>query len=243
MKKCLPFLLLLFVPSIVFTQASTVRINEFLASNTMTNTDSSGSYDDWFELYNGGTTSIDLTGWYFTDDPLDMTRYQVPAGFGTNLAAGAFLLIWCDDDSAQGPLHANFKLSASGEFIGISSPDLTVIDSVTFGPQTSDVSFGRTPDGGSTWVTFSAPTPAATNLPVSVLPAQNTLSALRAYPNPVTTGQVFFSEPVTGTLCDLTGRCILHLDQQLTADLTQLPAGVYSIHTAGGQGMRIVVGQ
>lgn len=32
-----------------------------------------------------------------------------------------------------------------------------------FGPQTADVSYGRTPDGGAVWKLLSAPTPGAAN--------------------------------------------------------------------------------
>ncbi|MDN5354963.1 MAG: hypothetical protein PWQ09_1719, partial [Candidatus Cloacimonadota bacterium] len=39
----------------------------------------------------------------------------------------------------------------------------TIIDSLTFGEQTSDVSYGRLPDGSDTWQFFDVPTPGESN--------------------------------------------------------------------------------
>ena len=57
----------------------------------------------------------------------------------STISPGGFLLIWCDDDESQGPLHTNFKLSIDGEEIKLLKSDgVTVIDSISFGPQTID---------------------------------------------------------------------------------------------------------
>jgi hypothetical protein len=61
--------------------------------------------------------------------------------------------VWADNDVLQngsnGDLHVNFKLSQSGEAIGLFAPDGSIIDTITFGPQKPDVSQGRYPDGNS----------------------------------------------------------------------------------------------
>ena len=41
---------------------------------------------------------------------------------------------------------------------------VTVLDSLTFGPQTTDISFGRIPDGCDIWIIMSNPTPGASNV-------------------------------------------------------------------------------
>lgn len=68
----------------------------------------------------------------------------------------------CDNDTSQGILHANFKLSASGEQLGIFSPSRKIIDTLTYGVQKSDTSYGRFPDGSVNWK-FMLPTPGAKN--------------------------------------------------------------------------------
>ncbi len=76
------------------------------------------------------------------------------------------MLIWCDEDPQDGPLHASFKLSGGGEEIVLFADDAHAnvpIDWITFGPQTPDISYGRKPDGAATWITFATPTPGRSN--------------------------------------------------------------------------------
>jgi hypothetical protein len=80
------------------------------------------------------------------------------------LAPGEHVLIWADDDPEQGPFHAGFKLSRLGEDVGLFDRDgRTLIDSVSFGPQRTDVSYGRSIDGGGLWQLCENPSPGAAN--------------------------------------------------------------------------------
>jgi spore coat protein CotH len=145
-------------------QAPPLFINEFLADNDSVNVDEQGEYEDWIELYNAGDSPLDVGGMYLSDDLGDPTQWRLPDG--TTIPAGGFLLVWADDDEADGPLHANFKLGKDGEEIGLFDQRGTasaLVDSVVFGPQETDVSTGRLPDGGETWTTFATPTPGQSN--------------------------------------------------------------------------------
>jgi hypothetical protein len=55
----------------------------------------------------------------------------------------------------------------AGEPVSLASPDfadgVTLIDSLAFGPQTPDVSYGRYPDGGEALRFFAVPTPGRPN--------------------------------------------------------------------------------
>ncbi len=140
-------------------------INEFMAVNdtTIQDPEEVGAYDDWIELYNPGSEPIDLGGMYLTDDLTDATQWQFTAG--TTIAAGGYLIIWADNDDEQGPTHASFKLSSSGEQIGLYHIDgATLIDSVEFGTQTADVSAGRSPNGSGEFVSMPTPTPGTANI-------------------------------------------------------------------------------
>jgi len=80
------------------------------------------------------------------------------------LAPGGHALFWADDDIEQGPFHAGFKLNRSGEDIGLFDSDRqTLIDSVSFGPQQEDISYGRSVDGGDLWKFLENPSPGAAN--------------------------------------------------------------------------------
>jgi hypothetical protein len=147
----------------------TVFINEWMASNTRTIADlSSGTpkYNDWFELYNPATNAVSISGYFLTDILSDKFQYQIPAGY--SIPAGGHLLVWADGSPGQNStnsadLHVNFQLSKSGEAIGLFAVDGTQIDAVTFGPQTSDVSEGRCPEGTTNTITMPVPTPRAAN--------------------------------------------------------------------------------
>ncbi|NRA95307.1 MAG: CotH kinase family protein [Planctomycetes bacterium] len=147
------------------TPANTVKVNEFIAKNDAGITDEAGEFEDWVELVNVTAGAIDVSSMYLTDDLTNLTKWQIPAG--NVLSSGDTLLIWCDEDGSDGPLHASFKLSSSGEEIAVVDTDgTTVLDHVTFGAQAGDISTGRLFDGVDPQVTFSTPTPDALNAPV-----------------------------------------------------------------------------
>jgi hypothetical protein len=169
-KIHLPLLILMWTTySISSANAANVPlvINEFMASNNTTIQDPQGQYADWIEIYNYGSNSVNIGGMYLTDNLSAPTKWQIPARNSaiTTIPAGGYLLIWADNDTADGGLHANFKLDAAGEQIGLIDIDgTTLIDSVTFGEQTGDISYGRYPDGSDYWQAFGVPSPGEQNI-------------------------------------------------------------------------------
>ncbi len=145
--------------------AQPVFINEFLASNTDGLTDETGQHDDWVELYNASADPIDLGGMYLTDNLTQPTKWQIPNtnSVATTLQPSGFLLIWLDGEPVQGVLHANFKLSAGGEELGLFTQGGSQMDVLSFGPQSANVSYGRNTDGGAEFQFFTAPTPLISN--------------------------------------------------------------------------------
>jgi len=142
-------------------------INEFMASNVSCFEDPEGQCDDWIEIYNYGIYAVDIGGMYLTDNLSNPYKWQIPADDPTltNIGPGEYLLIWADGDISDAGLHANFKLSAAGEEIGLFKSDgITLLDSVIFDEQTSDISYGRYPDGSDNWRFFGSPSPAAENI-------------------------------------------------------------------------------
>lgn len=141
-------------------------INEFMASNDKTIRDPQGHYDDWIEIYNSGTGSIDIGGMYLTDHLDEPLKWRIPENNPalTTIPAGGYLLIWADEDSTDYGLHANFKLNADGEEIGLFDKDgVTLIDSINFPEQTTDISYGRDPEANGQKRFFAIPTPGAEN--------------------------------------------------------------------------------
>jgi len=144
-----------------------VFVNEWMADNVRTLADpADGDFEDWFEIYNPGDTTADLSGFYLGTALTNKTKFLIPGGY--TVPAHGHLLVWADNETAQNAtnqvdLHANFKLSRSGEGLGIFAADGTVVDFVSFGAQTTDLSEGHFPDGSATAFPLTTPTPRAAN--------------------------------------------------------------------------------
>lgn len=139
-------------------------INEIMADNEDTYPDPQepGVYEDWIEIFNPGTTAVDMSGMYITDNLNNKTKWKVPNG--VTVPARGYLVFIADGETTQGNLHTSWSLSADGEAVGIFAADgTTLIDSYTFGIQQGDVSVGRVTDGDSAWSIFQPATPGAAN--------------------------------------------------------------------------------
>ena len=164
--------------------ASTPYISEFMASNSRTNgpgsiLDENGEAHDWIEVYNPSALTVNLDGWSLTDNANNLTKWKFPA---TNLPSGGFLVVFASGYNRRIPgarLHANFSLSAGGEYLALVKPDGVSIASQfspVFPQQVSDVSYGFAQAGSppeysvSPAVYFTAPTPGAANPGGSAVP-------------------------------------------------------------------------
>jgi spore coat protein CotH len=143
---------------------TSVVINEFMASNSGTLADPQGQFDDWIELRNLTGSTVNLTGLYLTDNAANPRKWQFPSG--TTIPANGYLLVWADDNTLDSPgLHASFKLAAAGEEILLIDTDANnnqVLDSITFGAQATDISYGRTAVNPDVWGAM-LPTPMTAN--------------------------------------------------------------------------------
>ena len=90
-------------------------INELMAANDNAVADNNGEFDDWIELHNKSNNTIDISGYYITDDQFNLTKHQIPQG--TTITPNAYYVMWADEDGSQGSDHINFKLDADGEQI------------------------------------------------------------------------------------------------------------------------------
>ncbi|MHC4119794.1 MAG: chitobiase/beta-hexosaminidase C-terminal domain-containing protein, partial [Planctomycetota bacterium] len=143
-----------------------LTINEVMASNRESVRDPQGQYDDWIEIYNSGPHRLNVGGMYLTDNLDDPTMWRIPTDnpAATMIPPRDYLLIWADDDVGDAGLHANFKLNADGEQVALFASDgQTLIHSLEFGDQTSDMSFGSYPDGAGNARFLANVTPAAKN--------------------------------------------------------------------------------
>ena len=146
----------------VFTTAVTahVYINELMASNGSSSIDTaSGTFPDWIEIHNDSTLDVEIGNYFLSDKPDNPAKWRIPVN--TIIPAGGYVVIWADGSNTA--LHTNFSLSADGECIVLVRPDLLLADSITFGPQVADRSYGRNPAQPDFWSYFDFPTPGAPN--------------------------------------------------------------------------------
>lgn len=121
-------------------------ITEFQASNSSTLADEDGDTSDWIEIFNPDATAYDLSGCYLTDDVGFPNKWQIPAG--TVLTPSSFLVVFASDKNravAGSELHANFKISSAGEYLGLVAADgVTVLSEYVapYPPQFEDASYG-----------------------------------------------------------------------------------------------------
>ena len=80
-----------------------IVINEFLAINNTINTDEFSEYDDWLELYNNSSDTINLNNHYLSDDPDNLTKWKF-SNDDILIAPDNYLVIWWDKPDAQGAL-------------------------------------------------------------------------------------------------------------------------------------------
>jgi len=221
-----------------------VAINELMASNAETMTDNAGEYEDWIELYNKTGETVDLSGYHLTDDPTNLTKWTLPQG--TVLLGGGYFIIWADEDEDQGSNHCNFKLSASAEQLLLLDASLNLIDSVSWGAQTTDRSYARVPNGVGNFV-IQGPTFNASNETVvaGAGNAQSRDGVMVLAPNPAH-GQVRVTmqttEPQQIVVMNALGQEVYNgtVEQSVTLDLAGWAAGLYIVR-CGSRVAQLVV--
>ncbi len=222
-----------------------VVINELMASNATTVADPSGQYDDWFELYNLSNQTVDLSGYFLSDKADNPTKYRIPSG--VSIEPSGYLIFWADENGSQGPTHCNFKLGAEGELITLYRPDTTLMDSVQFGQQLTDMSYARVPNGTGSFIIQPATFNASNNL-TSTEETAPLQPLLRLFPNPAVDRVNIHLNRLSAVdlplhVFDMSGRRVhseIPEGTQLELDIQGWPAGMYWVRY-GSTVQRLIV--
>ncbi|NLE36196.1 MAG: T9SS type A sorting domain-containing protein [Bacteroidales bacterium] len=218
-------------------QTPELFINEFMADNETTVADEHGNYSDWIELYNGDDEPVDLGNLCLTDNFNDPLKWRMPSVI---LPAGGFTVFWADGTPGLGEKHAPFKLDREGEEIGIYTLNRVVVDTVSFGPQSEDVSMGRKSDGADLIIFIPVATPGRTNSSTPV----NTISEERPlilYPNPVSGEAIRLSEATDCSVFSSSGVLIFSGRAVTEVDVSSFPDGMYILVAGDGRTVRFVI--
>lgn len=140
-----------------------LQISELLAVNDSVNPDESGEYDDWFEIHNAGSENVNLGGMYVSNSMGSSKSFKLPQ---VNLAPDEYIIFWADDETEQGVLHVNFKLSSRGEAVALFETvdhGNVLIHGWKYGIMSSNVSMGFNPENGTAPEYLTSPSPGASN--------------------------------------------------------------------------------
>lgn len=119
-------------------------ITEFMAENDNTLADEDGDFSDWVEIFNGGTNTVNLNGWHLTDSQ-GRPGWRFPA---TNLPPNSFMVVYAsgkDRREPGAPLHTDFKLNDTGDYLALLKTDGTTVQSSyspTYPLQVPGISYG-----------------------------------------------------------------------------------------------------
>ena len=159
------FLTALVLATSVASPVSTVHaqliINELMQSNIDCVMDDINEFpDSWVELYNSGTTAVNLNSFSISDENDPKTAWTLPS---KTINPGAHILVYCDKEEIG--FHTPFRLeSGKGGAVYLFSNG-TLIDQVEGLKKqpAPNIAYGRKTDGSDSWGYMAKPTPGASN--------------------------------------------------------------------------------
>lgn len=241
MIRFIKILIFTIISEVSLAQIPFLYINEFMASNNSALADEYGEFDDWIEVYNAYETPVWLGNKYLTDNLENPDKWEMP---DTVLQPGAFIIFWADNQPLQGVRHTDFKLSEDGDEIGIFDSEETgyePIDNIIFANQSTDLSYGRNPDGGSVWKFYTVSTPGFSNTSGAATGETFIENLLHVYPNPVFGDIVYLAEKMNIRLYNATGKLIMTKENTELIEINHLLPGLYLLTNIDGRRVKLII--
>jgi len=203
-------------------------INEIMAGNSFSVPDQDGEYDDWVELYNGNNFSLNLNGYYLSDNENDLTRWTFP---NVSIQPNDYLIIWCDTAGvSQTGIHTTYRLSADQEEVYLTSPTGIVLDAVHYVNMPSDLGYARVPNGSGP-MQYQDHTFDANNQPVSANSNVITKPIFRVYPNPSNTRIYLLGFTQDIEIFNIMGQNVFSGNDIKSVDISNWESGIYFVHS------------
>jgi hypothetical protein len=231
-----------------FLDFNDVVINEFVASNDSLSgiADPSGKYADWIELFNNTNDDIDLSNAFMTDKRTNPEKWAFPAN--TTIAAKGYLIIWADDDEEEEGIHTNFNLSKEGDFLMLTD-GTTVLDSLEFSEQTTNLSSSRIPNGTGNFVIKNATFNFNNELPSRIDNLSDLDIDINIYPNPTAEDlniilSDFSSSNLKFEITNSSGQSIIQkviTTKETKLKVTDYPSGIYHLKLVDNLGKQVTL--
>ena len=144
---------------------NSVYISEFLADNQHNLQDKDGDHSPWIELYNAGSDTINLSGWFLTDDPRQPTKWRFP---GVGILPSSYLTVFASGKNRTNDLadlHTNFRLNKAGGYLALLGPSTNIVSDFkpAYPKQLRDISYGRVRGEPEISGAFDEPSPGKPN--------------------------------------------------------------------------------
>ena len=162
-------------------------ISEFSADNEEMLEDENGDSSDWIEIYNGKSTSTNLSGWVLTDVVASPNGWALP---NVSIPAYSYLIVFASSKNRANPafpLHTNFSLAKTAGYLALVKPGGVLASEFNYGQQAADVSYGLLPSGGTyIYGYLETPSPGGTNggLQAAGPPAEDVVFLKDGLPTP-----------------------------------------------------------
>jgi hypothetical protein len=220
--------------------AGQLVINELLADNSGLQQDEYDDTEDWIELYNNSIQLLNLSDVYLSDKTGNLLLWKFPPN--ATIAPNAYLTIWADDDSSEQIYHTNFQLNKDSGVVLLSNGSGNILDSISFAAQTTNVSFGRYPNGTGSFIPMNTTYGAYnTNYPLQLVNTSTT--SFRYYPNSANEQLIVeFKGEQLITLYSLTGHPVRRMSGKDKArlDVQDLSNGLYFIRCGNETGKVLI---
>jgi hypothetical protein len=131
-------------------------INEAMPDGTKDATD-----PDWVEIYNDSEVQVNLNGYFFYDEGIKSGNKTKRVLGDISIPAKGFTVLTTEYNSET----ITFGLSTSGDAVYLEDPSGVLVSSLDFNTVavSGKKSYGRKPDGSTTYVVFTTPTKGASN--------------------------------------------------------------------------------
>lgn len=160
MKTIRPLVLTSLLTAAAGTNAQ-LQINELMQSNIDCIMDDINEFpDSWVELYNAGTTAVNLGEYSISDNDNPAKAYQLPQ---KAIVPGGYAIIYCDKTGSG--LHTDFRLDSGKGAAVYLFKNGTLADKVEGLKKqpAPDIAYGRADESSDTWGYQATPTPGDAN--------------------------------------------------------------------------------
>lgn len=136
---------------LVFNEVMQSNINNLMVENDFP--------DSWVELYNPGTSNVNIRGWRIGSSTELDDCYTLPSAV---VNANGHLVIYCDKEDKG--LHTDFRIDSGKSVLYLFDQTGTMVDSLALKKMPApNVAFGRTEDNADSWYYEFTPTPGTAN--------------------------------------------------------------------------------